>query len=56
MNVDAIILCGDYITDFPESYEVRQIIKDYSIKIKSYIISGNHEQNIIDYANMECSC
>lgn len=51
MNIDAIIWCGDYITDFPESHEVIQIIKEYSTKIKSYIISGNREQNIINYAN-----
>ena len=50
-KVDGIIWCGDYITDFPESHEVIQIIKEYSTKIKSYIISGNREQNIIDYAN-----
>ena len=49
IKADAIIWCGDYITDFPESHEVIQIIKDYSTKIKSYIISGNREQNIIDY-------
>ena len=51
MNIDAIIWCGDYITDFPESHEVIQMIQHYSNKYKSYIISGNREQNIIDYAN-----
>ena len=49
MNIDAIIWCGDYVTDFTGSHEVIQIIKEYSTRIKSYIISGNREQNIIDY-------
>lgn len=26
MNIDAIIWCGDYVTDFPGSHEVIQII------------------------------
>jgi len=49
MSVDAIIWCGDYITDFPESHEVIDIIKNYSDKYKSYVVSGNREQYIIDY-------
>lgn len=51
MEVDAIIWCGDYITDFPESHEVIQMIKLYSNGFRSYIISGNREQNVIEYAN-----
>ena len=49
IKIDGIIWCGDYVTDFPWSHEVIQIIKEYSKKIKSYIISGNREQNIIDF-------
>ena len=49
MKIDGIIWCGDYITDFPESHEVIQIVKEYSKKIKSYIISGNREQYVIDF-------
>ena len=51
MEFDAIIWCGDYITDFPESHKVIELIQFYSQKYKSYIISGNREKNIIDFIN-----
>ena len=51
MRFDAIIWCGDYITDFPESHKVIELIQSYSQKYKSYIISGNREKNIIDFIN-----
>ena len=49
MNVDTIIWCGDYITDFPESHKVIQLIKQCEKKYKCYIISGNREQYIIKF-------
>ena len=49
MNIDEIIWCGDYITDFPKSHEVINLIKEYSNKYKSYIIAGNREDYIIEY-------
>lgn len=49
-NIDAIILCGDYVTDFPGSHDVIKIIQLYAQKYKCYIIKGNRDQNIIDYA------
>lgn len=49
MDFDAIIWCGDYITDFSKSHEVIQKIQEYSKKYKSYIIAGNREKYIIEY-------
>ena len=49
MNVDTLIWCGDYITDFPESYKVIQLINQCEKKYKCYIISGNREQYIIKF-------
>jgi len=49
MNADAIIWCGDYITDFPESHKVIQIINQCERKYKCYIISGNREEYIIQF-------
>ena len=48
-NIDKIIWCGDYITDFPGSHEVIQLIKQYSNKYESYIILGNRDINILNY-------
>lgn len=55
-NFDAIIWCGDYVTDFSGSHDVIQIIQSYSKKYKSYIISGNREKNIVEYANGKQFC
>ena len=51
MQFDAIIWCGDYITDFSGSHEIIELIQYWSARHNSYIIAGNREQNIIDYAN-----
>jgi len=51
IEFDAIIWCGDYITDFPKSHEVIQLIQSCSQKYKSYIIGGNREKNVIDFIN-----
>ncbi|MBO5348797.1 MAG: metallophosphoesterase family protein [Clostridia bacterium] len=56
MNFDAIIWCGDYITDFFNSHEVIQKIQEYSKKYKSYIIAGNREKYIIEYEKRKESC
>lgn len=50
-SFDEIIWCGDYVTDFPGSHDVIEIIKQYSKKYKSYIILGNRDKNIVDYSN-----
>lgn len=50
IDIDAIIWCGDYVTDFQGSHDVIQIIKEYSKLYKSYIVSGNRDKNIIEYA------
>ena len=34
VKIDGIIWCGDYVTDYPWSHEVIQIIKEYSKKLK----------------------
>lgn len=47
LDIDAIILCGDYITDLVHTKEVLQLIKDVSKKYKSYIIKGNREEYIL---------
>jgi len=53
MNIDAIIWCGDYITDIPKSHEVIEFIKATMKKYKSYIIKGNREDYIIEYNNLQ---
>ena len=53
MNFDAIIWCGDYITDIPKGHEVLEAIRFYSKKYKSYIIKGNREEYVLQYANNE---
>lgn len=53
MNIDAIIWCGDYITDVPRSHEVIEFIKVAMKKYKSYIVRGNREDYIIDYNNSD---
>lgn len=49
INFDAIIWCGDYITDFPDSHKVINLIREYEKKYTCYIISGNREDYIIDF-------
>lgn len=51
LSVDAIIWCGDYITDIPCSHDILKYIKEKSEKYKSYIIKGNREDYIIKYHN-----
>lgn len=51
MNFDAIIWCGDYVTDVPKGHEVLETIKMYAKKYKSYIIRGNREEYILQYAS-----
>ena len=46
MRFDAIIWCGDYITDFPESHKVIELIQSYSQKYKSYIISEKKKKRV----------
>lgn len=48
---DAIIWCGDYITDLPQNFEAIQIIQECIKKYKCYVISGNREQLVIDFAH-----
>ena len=48
-RIDAIIWCGDYVTDFPGSHEVIDIVKTYAKKYRSYIIIGNRDQNILKF-------
>ena len=49
INFDVIIWCGDYITDFPDSHKVINLIREYEKKYTCYIISGNREDYIIDF-------
>ena len=53
MNIDALIWCGDYITDIPCSHEVIDFMKEKSKQYKSFMIKGNREDYIIDYHNSE---
>lgn len=48
-NIDAIIWCGDYVTDFPGSHEVIKMIQLFVNKYKCYVIKGNRDENMIDY-------
>ena len=48
---DEMIWCGDYVTDFPGGHEVIETIKIYANKYKSYIIKGNRDRNLVDFAN-----
>lgn len=49
INIDAIIWCGDYITDIPKSHEVIQYIKEINKEYINYMIMGNREEYIIEY-------
>lgn len=49
MNIDAIIWCGDYITDFPESHKVIKLINKCEDRYKCYTIAGNREEYIIEF-------
>ncbi len=51
MNFDAIIWCGDYITDVPKAHETIEKIKDYSQKYPSYLVRGNREDYVLEYAD-----
>ena len=33
LNIDEIIFCGDYITDFPEPHDVLKLIKECEKKL-----------------------
>ena len=48
-NVDALIWCGDFVTDMPNGNDVINLIREYKNKYTSYIIKGNREDYIIDY-------
>ena len=50
MQVDAYILCGDYITDVPHAHEVLERIKELERNYTCYIIKGNREDYIIHFA------
>lgn len=49
-DFDEIIWCGDYVTDFPYSHETIELIKNISKGIKSHIIIGNRDKDILDMA------
>lgn len=53
MNIDAIIWCGDYITDFPESHKVIELINQCEKKYKCYAIAGNREEYIIEFDKLK---
>lgn len=50
MQVDAYIFCGDYITDVPHAHEVLERIRNLETKHTCYIIKGNREDYIIQFA------
>lgn len=50
MQVDAYIFCGDYITDVPHAHEVLERIREWEGKYTCYIIKGNREDYIIQFA------
>ena len=50
-NIDSIILCGDYITDIPRTNEVIDFRKEIMSKYKTYIIKGNREEKVLNYAD-----
>lgn len=53
MKVDAIIGCGDYITDIPKSHEVIEFVRNTTKKYRTYFVRGNREEYILDYHNSE---
>lgn len=50
-KIDAIIFCGDYVTDIPRANEVVECIKNIMKKYTTYIIKGNREEKVISYEN-----
>ena len=49
LNIDEIIFCGDYITDFPEPHDVLKLIKECEKNFKCHIIRGNREEYICNF-------
>ncbi len=49
LNIDEIIFCGDYITDFPEPHDVLKLIKECEKNFKCHIIHGNREEYICNF-------
>lgn len=45
LNIDEIIFCGDYITDFPEPHDVLKLIKECE-KTLNVILFVEIEKNI----------
>ena len=51
MDIDAIIWCGDYITDIPKSHEVIEFMRNTMKKYQCYMVRGNREEYILDYTH-----
>ena len=49
-NIDEIIWCGDYVTDFPYSHETIELIHSTAEYYKSHIILGNRDMKMVDWA------
>ena len=48
-NIDEIIWCGDYVTDFPYSHETIELIHSAAKDFKSHIILGNRDREMPDF-------
>lgn len=52
-NVNGFIFVGDYITDFLNSNEVINLIREIQSQYNCYIVKGNREDCILKYASGE---
>lgn len=48
-GVDGIVLMGDYVTDFPGSHRVLEMVRSAMREWKCWVLKGNREDYLIDY-------
>lgn len=48
-GVDGIVFMGDYVTDFPGSHRVLEIVRAAMSEWKCWVLRGNREDYLIDY-------
>lgn len=49
LNIDGICLLGDYVSDCPNPQATLKMLKELSLKYKTWIIKGNREQYFVDH-------
>lgn len=52
-GVDGIVFMGDYVTDFPGSHKVLEMVRAAMNEWKCWVLKGNREDYLIDYRHSE---